>query len=40
MKLLVNTSNILAWLSGSTRDTNAMKQRVKLGYDGTFTDHM
>ena len=40
MKLLVNTSNVLAWLNGSARDTDSMKQRVKLGYDGAFTDHV
>jgi ubiquinone/menaquinone biosynthesis C-methylase UbiE len=40
MKLMVNTSNILAWLNGNARDTNAMKERVELRYDGTFTDHV
>lgn len=40
MKLLINTSNILAWLIGNARDTTAMKERVKLGYDGTFTEHV
>jgi len=28
MKLLVNASNILAWLNGNARDASAMKQRV------------
>lgn len=40
MKLLVNTSNIIAWLNGNARNTSAMKQRVKQGYDGVFTDHV
>jgi len=40
MNMLVNTSNIIAWISGNTRDEAAMKQRVQSGYDGAFTDHV
>ena len=40
MKLMVNASSILAWINGSTKDTNLMKQRVKQGYNGDFTDHV
>lgn len=40
MKLMVNTSNIMAWLTGNTRDTGAMKERVKSGYDGAATSHV
>ncbi len=40
IRLLVNTSNLLAWLLGSTRDTTKMKERVKLGYEGAFTNHV
>ena len=40
MSLVVNTSNILAWFGGNARDSDSMKQRVKLGYDGAFTDHI
>ncbi len=40
IRLLVNTSNTLAWLTGSTRDMTAMKERVKLGYEGAFTNHI
>ncbi len=38
--LLVNSSNTLAWMTGSTRDTKAMKERVRLGYEGAFTNHV
>ena len=40
MKLLVNFSNIVAWISGNARDTAAMKKRVKLGYEGACSDHI
>ena len=40
MKLVVNTSNILAWLNGNAKDAGAMKERVKMGYDGSFTNHV
>jgi ubiquinone/menaquinone biosynthesis C-methylase UbiE len=40
VRLLVNSNNILALLAGNTRDKKAMKERVKLGYDGKFTDHV
>jgi ubiquinone/menaquinone biosynthesis C-methylase UbiE len=37
MRLMVNTSNIIAWVTGNARNTAAMKQRVKLGYEGTYS---
>lgn len=40
VKILMNLNGVLAWLNGSTRDTVAMKERVKSGYDGRFTDHV
>jgi ubiquinone/menaquinone biosynthesis C-methylase UbiE len=40
MKVLVNSSNMIAWVSGNARDTKAMKKRVKLGYEGAFSDHV
>ena len=36
----MNTSNILAWFNSNSRDTDSVRQRVKLGYDGAFTDHV
>ena len=40
MKMLMNISNILAWITGNARDTAAMKERVKLGYEGAYSDHV
>ena len=40
MRLLLNTSNLFAWATGSMRDTEATKERVKQGYDGRFSDHV
>ena len=40
MMFVVNANNILAWLTGNTKDTAAMKTRVKQGYDGAFSDHV
>lgn len=40
MRLLVNLSNAMAWINGNARDTGAMKERVKLGYDGVFSNHV
>ena len=40
MMLLVNANNVLAWLSGNIRDTAAMKDRIRRGYDGSFSDHV
>lgn len=40
MMLLVNANNILGWLTGNARDTAAMKNRVKHGYDGVFSEHV
>lgn len=38
MKAMLNTSNLLAWIIGNARDTFTMKQRMKRGYDGTYSD--
>ncbi len=38
--LLVNTNNIIAWLTGNARDMAAMKNRVREGYDGSFSEHV
>jgi ubiquinone/menaquinone biosynthesis C-methylase UbiE len=40
MTLMVNANNIIAWLTGNVRDTAAMKDRVKRGYDGAFSEHV
>ena len=38
MKVLVNSSNLFAWITGNARDTDAMKQRMKRGYEGKYTN--
>src|SRR4030042_200393 len=40
MKIVVNTSNAVAWIAGNTRDTRAMKERIKLGYEGVTSNHV
>ncbi len=37
-KLMANFSNAIAWITGNARDSVAMKERVKKGYEGTVTD--
>ncbi|MDA3822182.1 MAG: methyltransferase domain-containing protein [Bacteroidales bacterium] len=38
--LLVNSNNLLAWLIGNSGNKSAMKERVKGGYEGAFSDHV
>ncbi|MBW6501188.1 MAG: hypothetical protein K0B05_07325, partial [Bacteroidales bacterium] len=38
--LLVNANNLLAVLNGNSGNKRAMKERVKLGYEGAFSDHI
>ncbi len=38
MKQIMNVSALQAWITGNMRDMNPMKQRVKLGYEGSITD--
>lgn len=38
MKFMVNFNNLFAWVTGNARDTAAMKRRMKLGYEGAFSD--
>jgi hypothetical protein len=40
MKFVVNASNAVAWITGNTRDTKAMKERIKLGYEGVTSNHV
>ena len=40
MFFVVNANNVMAWLTGNARDTAAMKNRVKQGYDGAFSEHV
>lgn len=38
IKFVANFSNAVAWGTWNARDTAAMKQRTKMGYDGAVTD--
>ncbi len=38
MKLVVNMNNIVAWILGNFSDPEAMKARVKKGYEGEVTE--
>ncbi len=40
MKFLVNFSNTIAWVTGNARDTAAMKQRTKMGYERAVTGNV
>ena len=40
MKLLIEANNLLAVFTGSFKDTSGMKERVRQGYEGQFTDHV
>ena len=40
MMLMVNANNIIAWLTGNISDTAAMKNRIRQGYDGAFSEHV
>jgi ubiquinone/menaquinone biosynthesis C-methylase UbiE len=39
-KLVVNMGSLIAWITGNARDASAMKQRVKKGYDGAYSDYV
>jgi hypothetical protein len=40
LKLMVNINNLLARVNGNARNTEAMKQKVKEGYEGKGSDHV
>jgi len=40
VRLLINANNILAWMNGNWGNKAAMKERVKGGYEGEFSDHV
>jgi len=40
MKVLVQANNVLAVLTGSAQDVRGMRDRVKRGYEGEFSDHV
>lgn len=40
MKMLVEANNLIALITGSAFDIAGMKERVKKGYEGDFSDHI
>ena len=40
MKLLIEANNILSLITGSSKDLVGMKDRVRRGYEGEYTDHV
>jgi ubiquinone/menaquinone biosynthesis C-methylase UbiE len=40
MKLLIEANNLLCLVTGSSGDLSGMKDRVKRGYEGEFSDHV
>jgi len=40
MKCFANLNFLLAWVTGNARNTVAMKNRMKLGYEGAFSNHV
>jgi ubiquinone/menaquinone biosynthesis C-methylase UbiE len=40
LKLVVNMGSLIAWITGNARDTFAMKQRIKNGYNGEYSDYI
>jgi len=40
MKALIEANNLLSLFTGSARDISGMKERVKQGYEGKFSNHV
>jgi hypothetical protein len=40
MKLLIEANNFLSLFTGSSNDLAGMKDRVKRGYEGEYSDHV
>ena len=40
LRLMINLGSIIAWFTGNARNLSAMKERVKEGYDGTYSDYI
>lgn len=40
MKILTESNNLLAWLTGNVRNKKAMKDRVRKGYDSEYSQHV
>ena len=40
MKVLIESNNLLALLTGNVRNKKAMKDRIRKGYDGEYSQHV
>lgn len=40
LRLIVNISGALSWFTGTVRNTSAMKQRLRNGYNGVYSDYV
>jgi ubiquinone/menaquinone biosynthesis C-methylase UbiE len=40
MRIIMDSNNILAWMTGNSRNKRAMKDRISMGYDGIFSQHV
>jgi ubiquinone/menaquinone biosynthesis C-methylase UbiE len=40
MRILIDTNNMLALATGNSRNRSAMKDRIKMGYNGIFSQHV
>jgi len=40
MRILIDANNMLALVTGNSRNRSAMKDRIKMGYDGIFSQHV
>ncbi|MDD2689043.1 MAG: methyltransferase domain-containing protein [Candidatus Omnitrophica bacterium] len=40
IKILINTNFFISWLLGKNKNIPAMKHRIRLGYSGTYTNHV
>lgn len=40
LRIMVNMGSLVAWITGNAQNTSAMKQRMKNGYNGVYSDYV
>ena len=40
LRIMINMGSIIAWVTGNARNTSAMKEKMKNGYDGKYSDYI
>ena len=40
LKFLINMGSIIAWITGNARDSSVMKEKMKDGYNGKYSDYI